>query len=351
MRIRRLLVLACAAAVPTLIVSAVSLAQATATPSNKSLPSISGSARDGSILSASHGSWSGNPTGFAYQWLRCNTQAGNCSAIGGATSGRYTVQTVDVGSRLKVQVTATNSSGSGVAVSRPTATVQATGSAPKNSAAPTISGTTQEGSTLTVAPGTWSGNPTPSFSYQWERCVGTGGGCTAISGATSTTYVLTSADVAHTVLAQVTAKNPNGSSTANTTETDLIRPAKTTQGGATINVAQVSLPNRLVVDGVKFSPSRATSHGLITARFHVSDTRGFSIQGALVYVLGLPYGWTFNAPETATDSTGWATIQIRPTRNMPLRRGDLVMFVRARKSGDNLLAGVSTRRLVQMPIG
>jgi Ig domain of plant-specific actin-binding protein len=351
MRFKRLLVLGCAAAVPALIVTAVSLGQTKAAPSNKSLPSISGSARDGSILTASHGSWDGGPTGFAYQWLRCNDQAGNCNPISGATSDHYTVQTADVGSRLKIQVTATNASGSGVAVSRPTDTVKATGSAPKETAAPTISGTTQEGSSLTVSPGTWSGNPTPSFSYQWERCVGTGGGCSVISGATSTTYALTSADVAHTVLAQVTAKNSNGTSTANTAETDLIRPAKVAQGGATINVSQVSLPNRLVIDGVKFSPSPATSHGVITARFHVSDTRGFSIQGALVYVLGLPYGWTYASAETPTDSTGWATIQVRPTHNMPLRRGDLVMFVRARKAGDSLLAGVSTRRLVQEPIG
>lgn len=351
MHFRRFLVLVCAAAVPALIMSAVSLGQTKAAPSNRSLPSISGSARDGSILTASSGSWTGTPTGYAYQWLRCDAQAGNCNPISGSTSNRYTVQTADVGSRLKVQVTASNSSGSGVAVSRPTDTVKATGSAPKNTAAPTLSGTTQEGSTLTVSPGSWSGTPSPSLSYQWERCVGTGGGCSAISGATSTTYALTSADVAHTVLAQVTAKNSNGSSTANTAETDLIRPAKVAQGGATINVSQVSLPNRLVIDGVKFSPSPARSRSVITARFHVSDTRGFSIQGALVYVLGLPYGWTFHAAETTTDSTGWATIQIQPTRAMPLRRGDLVMFVRARKSGDNLLAGVSTRRLVQEPIG
>ena len=112
----------------------------------------------------------------------------------------------------------------------------------------------------------------------------------------------------------------------------------------------MSLPNRLVIDNVKFSPSPAVSRGPITASFHVSDTRGFSISGALVYAIGLPYGWVFGSPETTTDSTGWATIQIHPTRNMPLRRGDLVMFVRARKAGDNLLAGVSTRRLVQEPI-
>jgi hypothetical protein len=82
----------------------------------------------------------------------------------------------------------------------------------------------------------------------------------------------------------------------------------------------------------------------------VSDTRGFSIQGALVYALGLPYGWMRSAPEVTTDSTGWATIPINPTASMPLRTGALVIFVRARKPGDPLLAGVSTRRLVQVSI-
>jgi hypothetical protein len=69
-----------------------------------------------------------------------------------------------------------------------------------------------------------------------------------------------------------------------------------------------------------------------------------------VYALGLPYGWTYNAAEQATDASGWATITIHPPPNMPLRRTALVMFVRARKPGDNLLAGVSTRRLVQVRI-
>ncbi len=350
MRFKRFVFAAGMAASTVLVVAAASLGSPAATPSNTSLPSISGSARDGSLLRATHGGWDGKPSSYAYQWQRCDPQGGSCAAIGGATSSTYTVQTADVGSRVRVQVTATNTSGSGVAQSRPTDVVQATGTAPKNTAAPTISGTPQEDSTLTVSPGSWSGSPAPAYAYQWQRCVGTGGGCTSIAGATGTTYQLTSADVAHTVLAQVTAKNSHGSTTANTAESGLIAPAKSTQGGAAISVAQVSLPNRLVIDSVKFSPSPALGRGPITARFHVADTRGFSISGALVYVVGLPYGWVFGSPETATDSTGWATIQIHPTRNMPLRRGDLVMFVRARKPGDSLLAGVSTRRLVQEPI-
>ena len=78
------------------------------------------------------------------------------------------------------------------------------------------------------------------------------------------------------------------------------------------------------------------------------DTRGFSIQGALVYALGLPYNYAYTPAETPTDSSGWATISIRPKPDLPLRNGGaLVIFVRARKPGDNLLAGVSTRRLVQ----
>ena len=350
MRLRRFVLLAGTAAVTVLVVAAASLGSSTAAPSNTSLPSISGSARDGSLLRASHGGWTGNPTSFAYQWLRCDAQGGSCAGIGGATSNMYTVQTADVASRVRVQVTATNTSGSGVAQSRPTDAVQATSVAPKNTVPPAISGTQQQGGTLTVNGGSWSGTPSPRLSFQWQTCIGTGGGCNNIAGATNSSYVLTGSDVAHTVRAIVTATNSKGSTAATTGETGLIAPAKSAQGGATISIAQVSLPNRLIIDNVKFSPSPAVDRGPITASFHVSDTRGFSISGALVFVIGLPYGWVYGSPEMATDSTGWATIQIRPTRNMPLRRGDLVMFVRARKAGDNLLAGVSTRRLVQEPI-
>src|SRR5579864_6633264 len=129
MRFRRLIVLACAAAVPTLIVAASSLGQVSAAPSNTSLPSISGSARDGSLLSASHGSWTGSPTGYAYAWERCDNVGGSCAAISGATSKQYTATTSDVGHRLRVIVTATNSTGSGTATSRATDIVAATGQA------------------------------------------------------------------------------------------------------------------------------------------------------------------------------------------------------------------------------
>ena len=346
--LKRFAVLAGALAAAASVLVGIGSAVAAAAPSNTSLPSISGSARDGSLLTASHGSWTGSPTSYAYAWERCDNAGGSCAAIGGATSKQYTATTADVGHRLRVIVTATNSTGSGTATSRATDIVAATGQAPKNTSAPSISGTVKENSTLTVDHGGWSGTNPISFGYQWQRCDATGGNCANIAGATNTSYTATSADVGNVLRVNVTATNSKGSTAATSPETGIVVPA--TVGSHAISVSQVSLPNRLIVDGVKFAPTVLTSRAPVAARFHVSDTRGFSISGALVYALGLPYGWVRNAPEVTTDATGWATIPLNPTASLPLKPGALVIFVRARKPGDSLLAGVSTRRLVQVSI-
>ena len=76
------------------------------------------------------------------------------------------------------------------------------------------------------------------------------------------------------------------------------------------------------------SPSPIRSRAPIVAQFRVTDTRGFVIQGALVYALGLPYSWTANAAEQPTDASGWATITLHPLAGMPIgRSGALVIFV------------------------
>ena len=325
-----------------------------ARPTNGSLPTISGTARDGQLLTASNGTWTGSPS-YAYQWLRCDANGGGCAAIGGANSKQYTVTSKDVAHRLRVTVTATNAGGSTDATSSPTDVVQASGNAPANTKLPTVSGNPQQGTTLSVNPGTWSGSSPITFDYTWQRCDSNGNNCSTFitHDPRATSYTLGTADVGKRMRVEVQAKNAYGSSYVYSPVTDVVGPPKTTQSATTIAVANVSLPDRLVIDRVSFSPNPVRSHSTpITARFHVSDSHGLSVQGALVFALGLPYGWSYNAPEQATGSDGWVTLTIRPTRNMPLRhRGDLVMFVRARKPGDSILAGVSTRRLVQEGIG
>src|SRR5205814_7387977 len=80
-------------------------------PANRKLPKVSGTAEMGRQLTASTGSWSNEPTSYAYEWLRCNSSGAACSPIAGAASSTYLVVERDVGSRLRVRVVASNAGG------------------------------------------------------------------------------------------------------------------------------------------------------------------------------------------------------------------------------------------------
>src|SRR4029078_13282459 len=99
------------------------------------------------------------------QWQSCSS--GTCSAIGGATSSTYTELGSDVGSTIVVVVTGTNSAGAASGTSAETGFVTALVVAPVNTAVPTISGSAQQGQTLSADPGAWSGSPA-TYGYQWR---------------------------------------------------------------------------------------------------------------------------------------------------------------------------------------
>jgi hypothetical protein len=96
-------------------------------PSNTVAPTVSGTAQQGDALSASQGSWSGNPTSYSYQWQDCDASGSGCTSISTATSSTYTAQPQDVGDTLRVVVTARNAAGSASASSAATAAVQSGG--------------------------------------------------------------------------------------------------------------------------------------------------------------------------------------------------------------------------------
>jgi thermitase len=181
-------------------------------PVNSSPPQISGTAQQGHTLSETHGAWSNLPTAYSYQWLRCDELGAACAPISGATSQSYNLVAVDVGHTIKVQETASNAGGSGKpASSEATAVVApAPTPVPTNTTRPAITGTAQQGRTLSVQPGAWANSPT-SFAYQWMQCDSTGAGCLPIAGATGTSYVPEAGDVGHTITVQETASNAGGS--------------------------------------------------------------------------------------------------------------------------------------------
>jgi hypothetical protein len=78
------------------------------------------------------------------------------------------------------------------------------GTLPVNTVAPSIAGGTELGDTLTVTPGTWSGVPAPTLTYQWRR------DGIAILGETGTTYDIALADSGADIDVVETATNAMG---------------------------------------------------------------------------------------------------------------------------------------------
>src|SRR6266851_470279 len=101
----------------------IAAATSSAAPKNTAPPTISGTPKVGQQLTADPGSWSGNPTSFAYQWQRCDADVAACSDVIGATGKAYGVSAGDLGYRLRVKVTARNAKGSDTANSAITAVV------------------------------------------------------------------------------------------------------------------------------------------------------------------------------------------------------------------------------------
>ena len=187
--------------------------------------------------------------------------------------------------------------------------------------------------------------------------------CPVIGGATTAAYQLGTADVGRRLRVRVTASNADGSATSASNATAIVQaaapppppPVKTgcPAGTDAIRPDQISSPARLLIDRQTISPPVITSGTqTLTVRFHVSACGGRPVQGMLVYVTAVPYNQFTVPAEQQTDAAGFAQLTMTRLRGYPAtpRQQLLVMFVRARKPGEPLLGGISTRRLVSFPV-
>ena len=167
---------------------------------NTSLPTISGTPRVGSSLTATSGSWSPS-TGLAvtYQWLVGGR------AVAGASASTYTPTAADVGKTIRVEVTASAAGhASGKATSKATAAVVAATSPPPvstaitNATAPTINGTPKVGTTVTATPGAWS-PANAAVAYQWLVAG------SPVAGAVTSSYTPNASDAGKSLELRVTA--------------------------------------------------------------------------------------------------------------------------------------------------
>jgi hypothetical protein len=183
-------------------------------------PTISGSPKDGQLLTVGNGTWKGTPPdSYEYQWQTC-AKGGVCSDIPGATSASYRATTSAIKSKLRAVVTATNAIGHASAASKLSKPIAA--GPPVSIGAPTIAGSVQEGQTLSAAPGAWAGTAPIAFAYRWLRCSVAGGSCEEIEGATASTYTLGVSDLASNLAVVVTATNAQGAADATSAETQAV---------------------------------------------------------------------------------------------------------------------------------
>ena len=180
-----------------------------------------------------------------------------------------------------------------------------TAAVPNNTSPPTITGTAREGNTLTAHNGSWANAPT-SFTYQWQRCAADGTGCADITGATSQTYTLTSADADHTVRVQVTAKNADGQSTASSAPTDVV-----SSRSAPVNTAKPTISGTPRV-GEELTASNGTWTGGATSFTYqwqhcTSSTTCANVDGATARTYGVrsaDVGNTLRVAVTAHNASG-----------------------------------------------
>jgi len=164
-------------------------------------PSIQGTAKVGSTLTAVPGVWGPGTVTLAYQWYRSHV------AIVGATSAMYSPRAADVGGTISVTVT-----GSQAGYTSASKTSLGTGQVSKGTLAtsvPLIQGTAQVGSKLAAVTGLW-GPGTVALAYQWYRSQ------VAIVGATGATYSPGASDVGQTITVKVTGSQAGYTSASKT---------------------------------------------------------------------------------------------------------------------------------------
>ncbi|MFT4296232.1 MAG: peptidoglycan-binding protein [Micropruina sp.] len=149
-----------------------------------STPTISGTVRVGSTLTAQPGSWTPAATVLSYQWYRDGV------AVKGTDKRSYLLTATDAGAAMTVKVSGSLSGY--VPASRTSEPTAAVAKGVLTAKTPTIAGTRKVGKTLTANGGDW-GPGTVALSYQWYR------GSAPISGATKTSYKLTGKDKGATI--------------------------------------------------------------------------------------------------------------------------------------------------------
>ena len=256
-------------------------------------PRITGVVRDGEMLTASDGEWSGpDPITYSYAWERCDRDLERCGYIADANWKTFTLRSADVGLRVRVHVTASNAYGSTPSVSEFTNVVVAR--APSSTLPPIVTGDAKPGAILVASGGVWSGTAPLVLTYQWQSCNAAGVNCVDVVGQTGQVMSITSEAVGLRLRVVVTAANTVGAASAPSDVTTVVRAAQARRcvvpkvrgkslrtaraaikrGGCRVGQIRRTFSNRVKAGRVVSQTPRAGRQLAVGARVHLTVSKG-----------------------------------------------------------------------------
>jgi hypothetical protein len=217
------------------------------------------------------------------------------------------------------------------------------GTPPVNTVAPAISGTAQEGQTVTCSTGTWTGTPTITYAYQWKR------NGSNIGSATNSTYLLVSADVGQSITCQVTATNGAGSASANSNTITPIA-AVDPDAQAFITAASITDPtqqsaiNQLVVDlkGYSIWTKMKALYPFVggSASSHKWNLKN-PLDTDAAFRLVFNGGWTHSSTGALPNGTNaYADTKLNPSSSLNLDSTHFSFYSRTNSNGTEVEMGV-----------
>ena len=233
----------------TPVVKPISTVAPTLTPSDSPIA-------DGVLVTASSGSWnSAGNLAFSYVFLSCDVV---CTPVQTGGSNTYTLGPGVVGTNVEVQVTATAGPVDGLTAQLTATSAQLGVVAPQSTAAPGLTGGTQDTQTLTATSpaSAWNGaTGLDPLTYVFSRCDADGSPCTTQQSGSVSTYKLGPGDIGSRITVAVVATASDSASHVSAQVTSASSPLSAVvtphfKASTGIAAPTPTAPATLVQDGV-----------------------------------------------------------------------------------------------------